>query len=599
MQVNIQSAQNLFFLPLQYEIPIYQRPYVWDEDRQWQPLWDDVERTAEDILDPPAKGTADHFMGAIVVQGAAQVGAMTKWLVIDGQQRLTTLQILLDAVQLTMRKAGDHAANPANQILSLVENQEFNYDPVADPHLRFKVWPTAGDQAAYETAMTRVDRLEGSLGDEPRLIRAHHFFEQQAEDWLHKDPGQLSARATALALALSQQLKVVAIQLDDTDNPNVIFETLNARGTPLLDWDLAKNFLLHKAEIAGLDSNGLYDDCFRQLEQDTWWREDAARGREYKPRIDLFLYNWLILRTKKLVDAERVFAAFGEYAEGRSITGVSQDLKSVAEFYRAIQDGTGTSAWREFLPRWHTLEAGVTLPLLMWLKEQESENGLSQSELVRCLNAIESYFVRRAVCRIAQRGLNRVFPQLIRALEDKDGSPGDMILAYLSSHSAGLAEWPDDRTFREHLLTGRMYRQLTRRRTRLVLEGLERGLAQESASVIKQHQSLFIEHLLPQTYLPNYPLSKSSMDDEETPQQQRERLLHTLGNLSLTTSKMGIAMGNSGWGSKRRFLKKDALSLNSDVLEHAGENWTDEDIVDRGKRLAELAVQIWPPPEKI
>jgi len=192
-----------------------------------------------------------------------------------------------------------------------------------------------------------------------------------------------------------------------------------------------------------------------------------------------------------------------------------------------------------------------------------------------------------------------VFPPLIQALEEGDDNPADLILGYLGNHSAALAEWPDDRSFQEHLLTSRMYRQLTRRRTRLVLEGLERGLAHERAAVIKQHQSLFIEHLLPQAYLPNYPLSKLTIDDEETPQQQRERLLHTLGNLSLTTSKMGIAMSNSGWKSKRHHLKRDALSLNSDVLEHASDQWTDVDIVNRGKRLADLAVQVWPPPEKI
>ena len=110
---------------------------------------------------------------------------------------------------------------------------------------------------------------------------------------------------------------------------------------------------------------------------------------------------------------------------------------------------------------------------------------------------------------------------------------------------------------------------------------------------------MFIEHLMPQAYLPHYRLERTTFDPEETPQQQRERLLHTLGNLSLTTSKMGIAMGNDSWAKKRTHLRKDSLSLNKDVLSHAGRQWTDQDIIDRGKRLADLAIEIWPPPDKI
>ena len=144
-----------------------------------------------------------------------------------------------------------------------------------------------------------------------------------------------------------------------------------------------------------------------------------------------------------------------------------------------------------------------------------------------------------------------------------------------------------------------MYRQLTRRRTRLVLEGIEAKLAHRATAVIKQHQSLFIEHLLPQSYLPHYQLTKTTIDEEETPQQQRERLIHTLGNLSLTTSKMGIAMSNGGWKGKAPQLAKSGLALNLDVLQNSGSTWTDDDIVERGKRLSDVAVDIWPPPQNI
>ena len=597
MQVNIQSAQDLFFLPLQYEIPIYQRPYVWDEERQWQPLWEDVERTAEDILDPPSQGSADHFMGAIVVQAASTLGTLSKWLVIDGQQRLTTLQILIDAAQLALSASGPDASGPSQQLHTLVENQDFHYDQQNAPNLRFKVWPTAGDQTAFKTAMTRVQlRLQS---DEPRLLEAHRFFEQQARDWLDRDDHELGTRANALAIALSHRIKLVAIQLDGHENPNVIFETLNARGTPLLDWDLAKNFLLHRSELEGLESQAIYQRYFKPLEVEEWWREDSTRGRVYRPRIDLFLYNWLILRTKRPVDAEKVFNAFNQYAIDKDVSALANDLLSTAGHYRAIQLNRGSMAWKEFLPKWHILEAGVTMPLLLWLKEQEVDGQLPQEELKRCLAALESFFVRRAVCRIAQRGLNRLFPQLLARLKTDSGTPADTVIGFLRSQPAGLAEWPSDRSFGEHLMAGKMYRQLTRRRTRLVLEGIETELAGRGNAVIKQHQSLFIEHLMPQSYLPHYPLTSTTLDDEETPQQQRDRLIHTLGNLSLTTSKMGIAMSNGPWDKKTPQLAKSALALNHDVLAHSGESWTDQDIIKRGERVADLAIKIWPPPHKI
>ena len=593
MDANIRSAHALFFAPGRYLIPIYQRPYVWDEAEQWDPLWEDVERTAEQFLDPDFGGSPDHFLGAIVLQAESVApGEMPRWLVIDGQQRLLTLQLLLDAAELVLANLGDGVRIQRTKLRSLIENPEAFLEPLT-PHGKFKVWPTVGDQDQFRQAMSQAD--PDDVEDNARIRRAHKFFREQVLDWVTADADRLAERANALEVTLSQKLKIVAIDLSAQDNPNVIFETLNARGTPLLDWDLTKNYLIHHHQLAGGSDEHLHREHFAALEQDDWWRKDVRRGSLYVPRIDAFLYHWMVLRTCEEIRTEQVFPDFMRYAKGKNAADIAVDLQTSAAIYKRLMTDEDDTQWGIFLKRWRALQAGVVTPHLMWLAAQRT----NPESVTRVLAVFDSYFTRRTVCRIPTTGLNVDLLPLLTELQAAGPAHADQtVIEFFASRHSPRTAYPGDDSFRESLRSGRMYRQLTRARTLAILEALNTAMFNHLAPTLIT-KNLFIEHVMPQKWETHYPLSHRS-EDGETPLERRQRLLHTIGNLSLTTDKLGIKMGADAWSVKRAALKShDTLPINEDLLRHAGNNWTDDDIEARGERLADLALEVWPSLERI
>ena len=204
MKVDILNLQRLFANPVRYEIPLFQRPYVWNHEEQWGPLWDDVQNTAESYLecDAAVGKSPSHFLGAVVLQQQhVPTRMLPTRLVVDGQQRLTTLQLLLDAVQEVFEKRGNESA--AKRLELLVLNPEaFRGD---DPNYAFKVWPTMADQEAFRYTMH--NDLPSEEYEESRIVRAHEFFKLQISQWLDAQPQGNGSRTDALEQAVTNLLR--------------------------------------------------------------------------------------------------------------------------------------------------------------------------------------------------------------------------------------------------------------------------------------------------------------------------------------------------------------------------------------------------------
>ena len=241
MHTDILSPKDLFQKDVRYTIPPFQRPYVWTQDDQWEPLWEDVRSVAENYLDELKRSgndviqaedqTGPHFLGAVVVKQVPTAARdIDQREVIDGQQRVTTLQLLLDAIQHVYESSKEQYIKTASRRLSrLVTNDELVVGE--DSNHVFKLWPTRSDREAFRHAMDNglaVDDFEKSL-----LVQAHEFFKLQVEKWLEEGPGSMEARVDALETAATTMLQMVVIDLGSQDDPSLIFETLNARGTPL------------------------------------------------------------------------------------------------------------------------------------------------------------------------------------------------------------------------------------------------------------------------------------------------------------------------------------------------------------------------------
>ena len=306
MHTDILTPKDLFQKDVRYTIPPFQRPYVRSQDDQWEPLWEDVRNVAENYLEELERSgnngieaeqkTSPHFLGAVVLK---QVPTPSKEIdqreVIDGQQRVTTLQLLLDAIQQICEESDQpYVRRAAPRLAKLVTNDE---ELIEDDKFQiFKLWPTRGDREAFRHAMD--NGLAANDFEESLIVQAHEFFKLQARKWLQDAAGPIEPRIDALEAAATSMLQMVVIDLSPQDDPNLIFETLNARGTPLEQSGLIKNFVLSQERDRQGDIWGNLDDG--------WWRIEVRQGRLLRPRLDMLLNYWLVMRTGSEVSPSRV-----------------------------------------------------------------------------------------------------------------------------------------------------------------------------------------------------------------------------------------------------------------------------------------------------
>ena len=316
--------------------------------------------------------------------------------------------------------------------------------------------------------MTNALSPEG-FEDSP-IVQAHDFFRLQIHEWIAAALGtqEQQERIHGLETAIFGLLELVVIDLATMDDAFKIFETLNARGTPLLASDLIKNYVLQTADGAGIDADQLYKDAWRPLES-KWWRKEVAQGRIVRPRLDVFLNYWLIMRTASEVPTHDVFRLFKLHVEdaAKAIDEVALDVSQVASTYKGFEDLDPWSDDGTFFYRWRIIDAGVTTPVLMWLYSQP-ETTLDVAARTRCLRAIESFLVRRMLCRMTTKGYNQLFLELLGRLHA--ASPGLIdatFVGYLDEQTADARIWPNDRQLRNALLDLPLYRLLTRGRLRI------------------------------------------------------------------------------------------------------------------------------------
>ena len=299
MQVGNITIRQLFQQDRRHVVPLYQRPYVWQQETQWEPLWEDISAVAERLAVNP--NTRSHFIGAIVLEYVPQhAGALEIRLVIDGQQRLTTIQLLLEAFYDYCGTIG------ADQHHRAIERLVRNDDPMStNPIERYKVWPTNVDRQNFERVMEArsPDELKKMCDKPVKTQRLDHpildgylFFYESISAWAEEMPEQRDSRLTMLIEAIRNHVGLVVIDVGKEDDAQVIFETLNARGTPLLPSDLVKNHLFHHAELEGENLDLLYKQYWQPFEEGkNYWREEVGRGHAKRARIDLFLQNYLCL----------------------------------------------------------------------------------------------------------------------------------------------------------------------------------------------------------------------------------------------------------------------------------------------------------------
>ena len=605
METQVRTPQMVFMQPQRLVVPLFQRPYVWNEETQWQPLWDDAVRVAERVLERPADKHHPHFLGAVVLQQVQkQTGQMQERTIIDGQQRLTTLQLLLDALHAELMAV--NALQPAMRIDPLVTNAE---PFCSKPEDRFKVWPTNRDRPAFNAVMGATPPVDyEAVGHRnERMVQAHRFFSEQAREWLAATGADsIAPRAAAIETVVRELLQIVVIDLTVDENAQEIFETLNARGAQLTAADLIKNFIFQRLLETGTNVEDAYQKYWKEFETG-FWETEISVGRLKYPRSSIFLNHWLIARTGEEVVAREVFDRFKRFADHDAAMPMPKLIEQVYRaskvYHQFVSEAAALTGPIERLGlfgyRTGVLESEVIKPLVLSLLDPE-QLPVPPLQLIKALDVVESWMVRRMLVRASTKSYSQVVPEIIAFLRRSDrAKAGDVVEAYLAGQSGGSRYWPDDAEIREELSGLLAYRRLGRGRLRMILEAVEDfrrgwkdgkpGLGDERVA----RGSLAIEHVMPRKWHTNWPLN--GIDEAE-----RDRAIHTLGNLTLLTNKLNSKQSNGSWlgpGGKREGLEHhDVLFLNRELLKKAGDSWTDDAITLRTRELTEAIIQIWPVP---
>jgi hypothetical protein len=585
----------LFNLPQHFVVPLFQRPYVWKEEEQWEPLWKDVQRIAELRIAEPYLNP-QHFLGAVVLQSHEPEGQkLTTWNVIDGQQRLTTLQLLTDAAHAIFLESGH--TKFASQLEVLTHNPH-TFVPEGESLLKLR--HLNNDRDAFDEVMTSEPPIDHAslMHADSRIVKAHAFFASAVSQWLG-DPGneQFSIRAENLTHVLLHDLQLVTIELKASENSQEIFETLNARGTPLTAADLVRNFVFQRLEAEGGDTKTAYKEQW-PFETKFWTREVSA-GRYLVSRSSLFLNQWLIARLGEEVSPQSTFTRFKSYVEheaGHKIADLLPVIKAQATQYEAWTEAaskpSGDLSTVE-MAVYRMQAGGVELlkPLLIWLHEPGRD--LSAPSIDRVVSAAESWIVRRQLLRLAGSDLGRIVADLIKA--NHDASPTDLadrVISQLARLDATSTYWPGDEEVMTALVTEPAYRRYPRARLRMFLEAAENAYRAETGQPQVERMTYPIEHILPQKWKDSWPV--------ESPEAATDRQdhVHRLGNLTLLTKSLNSKVSNGPWETKRSaLLEHNTVKLTGRLITatEAG-TWDEAGIDKRSRELAQVLLTTWPVP---
>jgi uncharacterized protein with ParB-like and HNH nuclease domain len=524
----------------QYLVPLFQRPYRWVKPH-WRNLWTDL----KDLQDEPEH---THFMGSIVTMPAHTVPeGVNKYLLIDGQQRLTTIFIVLAAIR---DKAKQLSGNLAAKIDDLFLTNKYQEDEE-----QYKLLPTQLDRAAFLNIISgEVGKTESSIGD------AYSFFMGKLGT---PDKDQLESLLTVLI----SRLVFVSIVLAHDDNPYLIFESLNAKGCPLTQADLIRNYCFMSILIK--KQPAVYEK---------YWLPMEHRLGEYMTE---FIRHFLTKEGTAIKQSEiySVVKASTESYKEKEILDYLDKMKMFSEYYLCLIDPSNEpcSPIQNRLRGLNRLDITTAYPFLLNVYHDLKQGNLSEDDFVAVLEILESYLVRRFVCGIPTHGLNKIFTGLY-AHAKKYPTIVDGVAAVLKGRS-----FPKNAEFLNSFTSARLYGSGERAaKTKYILERLEDSFHHHEQVVF---DNLTIEHILPQTLTPWWK-EHLGEDWEEI----YGKFIDTIGNLTLTGYNSDLS--NYSFEKKKEYYQDSHVEMTKQICDES--SWTGAEIGERGLDLAKKAAAIWP-----
>ncbi|MGK7942002.1 MAG: DUF262 domain-containing protein [Crocosphaera sp.] len=551
------SIRTLLEGARQFQVPLFQRPYSWKKN-DWDTLWEDL----MSIHDGEVEGS--YFLGPIVTQSVlATADGISPFLIIDGQQRLTTLTLLLASLRDKLKSEKNELSEEIYK-LYLINQFKKNDD-------YFKVLPTQADRHAYK-AIIDIDSNFNNNNLNGKITEAYQYFSKKINR-------ESIAFCELLKSIILERLFVVNITSGENDNPYLIFESLNNKGQELTQADLVRNYIFMKLPDKNREKQ--YNKLWLPLENKFKEKVDDKYSGELTNAF------WCYLRKDgKSVSKKNVYQSFKKRCDNcpDKLQEELQSLVTFSRYYECLnfpETEESNQILQKYFINLKKLDFKTSHIFLLNVYDDYQNNRLSEDEFKQILLYLESYFVRRLFSGVSTRVLGKIFNTLSSELKKQQPSSVVDRLYHKLNGFEGDKRWPSDEEFRKGILEYNIYNRKTSERTKFILERLEKSQGKETLDFSK----LTIEHIIPQTLNQEW---KQKIGPEESA--SYKMLLHTLGNLTVTAYNSELS--NKSYSRKLEYLNNSNLYLNRYFKDI--DNWNFERIKERGNYLADMAIKVWP-----
>jgi uncharacterized protein with ParB-like and HNH nuclease domain len=568
-----ETLNSFFSQSLQYVVPFFQRSYVWDKDN-WELLWEHLMKITE-LSRNNIK--TEHFIGTLITkqQESQRIGEY-KLDLIDGQQRLTTFSLLLKAIATTAKGDGDFKKlkDRTNELIVFEDSKGNKF---------IRIEHSKNDQEYFDAVLLDKD-LAGLANQEHKILRAYQYFLSELKDFSDEQLDNLRN-------VILNNVPVISMLLSANDDEQEIFDTINSLGIRLTTGELLKNFIFKEKALRNLYETHWYPVFEEDDDVINFWNREKTAGRIKRNNLELLLYCYLIIKTKTEVKLEELFKEYKKWITGKTVEEKKeflQGLKEYATIYRNFPEGTQLNeiAFAENEKRFfhviENLEITTVYPLVLYIYNKFSSEEV-RSESIKYL---ESYLVRRNVCRLTTKNYNNIFIQIIRSLDESGVPENDSLKNVLMAFTEDTNRFPNDAEF----ATAFSQEALSHANAREILFCIAIYQLNSDYADIKKlsSASYSLEHILPQKWETNW--SVNGMD--ETFKLQRNKKLKTLGNLTLVTKALNSKLKNSAWTNKKIPLKEySKLPITTPYLDL--NDWNEAEIEKRANDLSNAALSIW------
>lgn len=580
INANKEIIQSFFQGNLQYEIPFFQRAYVWNEEN-WDIFWEHLLTEHKAYLNGES---SEHFIGTIITK-QKENKSLSKNVVelIDGQQRLTTISVFIKALADTTQGVLPNLRNSLESLL-------WFEDSYSNRHYRMK--HSRIDEPSYTKIMTVKSPEEINESESSAIIKAYKYFINNLKDYSDEEREELKQ-------VLLNKMPVISMLLDKDDDEQEIFDTINSLGVRLTIGELLKNYMFKEPELIELYDSKWMEIFENDEEQVQFWSTVRSSGRVKRDNMELLLYCFLIIETKKEIRLESLFKEYKRYLKDKSVDdkiAFLLRLSELATIYSQMPQKTElveikfSDSVKRFFHLLESLEITTILPLVLYLYKNISD----KEDLKKSFYFLESFIALRQICKLTTKNYNNLFIQIIRTLDrpkvKEDPTSVDIssahLLQILKSFSDTGNKIPELNEIKEAFHTS----VLTNKQAGAILYliALKDIDSEYSDSKTLSFESFSVEHIMPKKWEQNW--NEDNLN--ALAKFERNKKLLTLGNLTLITKNLNSKLRNQAWKDKRITLQEySSLKITTRFLDK--EEWNENTIEERANLLCEKALKIW------